>query len=262
MATQRRRVNSGMRHRRRSGQGSPVNGTGSKLIVMLAVVAAVIFSVAIFFKVRAVEVSGNSIYDSQTVSQASGLEVGDNLLAVNKARVAGKIRAALPYVEQVRIARVLPDTIVLEITESDAVFSVKSDSGQNWLMSFSGRLLEQVTGDAATAHPAVTGFTVTQPETGAQAKSQNAENLSAALTVLKALDGTGLATKVSKLDVSKPYDTVLWYTDQYEVRLGGVEQMDYKIEYLLAVLQQLTQYQTGTIDLAFREEKVARFIPW
>lgn len=229
---------------------------------MLVIVAVVIFSVAIFFKVHSVEVHGNSIYDSQTVAAASGLESGDNLLAVNKARVAGKIKAALPYVEQVRIARVLPDTIVLEVTESDAVFSVKSDSGQSWLMSFSGKLLEQVTGEAASKHPTVTGFTITNPEIGAQAKSQNVENLSAALTLLKELDGTGLATKVSKLDVSKPYDMVLWYTDQYEILLGGVEQVDYKIQYLLAVLQQLTQYQTGTIDLTFKEEKVARFIPW
>ena len=103
---------------------------------------------------------------------------------------------------------------------------------------------------------------MSDPAPGEIAKSENAENLTGALTLLKELDGTGLAQKVSKLDASKPFDLILWYTDQYEIKLGGSDQMDYKVQYLLAVLEQLTQYQTGTIDLTFREEKVARFIPW
>ena len=260
MAARKRKRNTQLRRRRST---APVrSGAGTRLLIMLTVVAVVIFSIAIFFRVQTVEVQGNSVYDSQTVIGASGLERGDNLLAVNKASVAGKIKAALPYVEQVRIARVLPDTIVLEVAESDAVFSVKSDSGENWLMSFSGKLLEQVTASAAAKHPSITGFAVSDPAPGEIAKSENAENLTAALTLLKELDGTGLAQKVSKLDASKPYDLILWHTDQYEIKLGGSDQMDYKIQYLLAVLEQLTQYQTGTIDLTFREEKVARFIPW
>ena len=265
MATQRRRnpVNTRRRTSSRRGRSMAVkSGVGRKLLMMLAVAAAVIFSVAIFFKVRTVEVQGNSVYDSQTVMDASGISAGDNLLAVNKAAVAGKLKAALPYVEQVRIARVLPDTIVLEVRESDAVFSVKADGGQNWLMSFSGRLLEQVTEETAQQHPSIVGFTVTGPEVGKQAMAENADALAAATSVLKQLQGTGIVEKVSKLDVSKPYDLILWYTDQYEIRLGGTDKMDYKVKYLLAVLEQLTDYQTGTIDLTFEQEKVARFIPW
>jgi len=237
-------------------------GTGKRLLVTAAVVFAVISGIAIFFKVHTVDVRGNSVYDSQTVEAASGISKGDNLLAVNKAAVAGKIKASLPYVEQVRVERVPPNKVLLEIKESAAVFTVRSDSGQNWLMSFSGKLLEQVPTAEADQHPAIAGFAVKNPEAGKQAAAENADALAAALVVLQQLEGTGLAEKASKVDVSKPYDIVLWYTDQYEVRLGGTEQMDYKIDYLLAVLEQLTQYQTGTIDLTFDEQKVARFIPW
>lgn len=265
MATQRRQKSTDPRRRHRSRRANNVRvktGIVGRLLTMLAVAAAVIFSVAIFFKVRTVEVQGNSVYDSQTVIEASGIAAGDNLLAVNKAAVAGKLKAALPYVEQVRIARVLPDTIVLEVVESDAVFTVQADGGQNWLMSFSGKLLEQVSAEQAGKHPAIQGFVVTNPEVGKQAAAENAEALAAALGILRQLQGTGLVDKASKLDVSKPYDMALWYTDQYEIRLGGADQLEYKIQYLLAVLEQLTQYQTGTIDLTFEEEKVARFIPW
>lgn len=262
MATQGRKQSHHSRRRRHRSHPRMRSGFLSRLLMMLAVVAAIVLSVAIFFQVKTVEVQGNSFYDSQAIISASGLGKGDNLLAVNKPAVAGRIKATLPYVEQVQIGRMLPDTIVLKVRESDAVFAVKADSGENWLMSFSGKILEQVSAEAAATHPAITGFVVTAPQPGAQATSENSENLSAALILLKELDGSGIAQKVSKLDVSKPYDIVLWYTDQYEIRLGGSDQMDYKVQYLFAVLEQLTQYQTGTIDLTFAEEKVARFIPW
>ena len=62
---------------------------------MLAVVAAIVFGVAIFFKVTTIEVQGNTLYSAEDVIAASGIEPGDNLLLVNKATTAGNILAAL-----------------------------------------------------------------------------------------------------------------------------------------------------------------------
>ena len=84
--------------RRPSTQRRPVStgsGMGAKLLIMAAVVAAVVFGVAIFFKVGRVEVQGNTIYSSEKIMEASGLELGDNLLTVSRARVAGNVKAEL-----------------------------------------------------------------------------------------------------------------------------------------------------------------------
>lgn len=259
MAAERRKSNRPTHHKRRR-RTSMGGGIGSKLLIMLAIVAAVVLSVVIFFRVQKLEVKGNSVYDTQSVIAASGLETGDHLL-FNKSTVAGRVKAALPYVEQVRIARILPDTVVLEIKESAAVFAVKADDGTTWLMSFSGKLLEPVDAAEAKNHPTMEGFTLAAPEPGEQAHSENTESFEAARTVLAALDGSGLADQITRVDVTKSFDIVLQYRDQFQVKLGGTDQMDYKIQYLAAVLEQLSQYQTGTIDLTFEEEKVARFIP-
>lgn len=247
--------------RRRNRRITSGTGIGSRLLVTLVVVAVVLLSIAIFFRVRTVEVRGNSIYSADAVIEASGLHEGDNLLAINKSAVAGQLKARLPYVEQVRVSRILPDRVVLEIRENDAAFTVRTDGGETWLMSFSGAMLEKVTGAAAREHPAVTGFTVTSPVAGQPAASAETENLAAALTVLSAMEGTGLADRITALDVTRTFDLTMTYSDQYQVKLGSSDQMEYKIQYLLAVLDQLSQYQTGTIDLTFEEEKVARFIP-
>ena len=235
---------------------------GVRLITMLIVVAACLFSVTIFFKVQQIRVQGNDLYDENTVVSASGIRIGDPMVTMNKTGIAGKIKAALPYAEQVRISRELPGTVVLEIRESSAIFSVQDESGAYWLVSFGGRVLEQVTEAAAQTHPLIIGFTLKNPAVGEEIRSENTENLNAARLLTAALEGTGVAKEATKLDVTKPYDIVLWYKDQYDVRFGGTDQLDYKAQYLMAVLEQLAEYQTGTIDLTFETEKVARFIPW
>ena len=62
----------------------PSSGVAVRLIIMLAVVAAIVFGVAIFFKVTTIEVQGNTLYSAEDVIAASGIEPGDNLLLVNK----------------------------------------------------------------------------------------------------------------------------------------------------------------------------------
>ena len=248
-------------HHRRSSL-RPDSKIGARLVTTLIVVAACLLSVMIFFKVQSIQVRGNDLYDADTVIAASGIRTGDPLVTMNKTAIAGKIEATLPYVEQVRIGRQLPGTVILEIRESSAVFSVQDAEGKYWLVSFSGKILEEVSELIAQTHPMIQGVTLKAPVVGEEAVSDNSENLNAAKLLTAALEGTGIAKEATKLDVTKPYDIVLWYKDQYDVRFGGTDQLEYKVQYLLAVLDQLAEYQTGTIDLTFETEKVARFIPW
>lgn len=246
------------KNRKKAPNISAGPGMGGKLLLTLAIAAAVVFGAAIFFRVRIVEVQGNAIYSAQSVAEASGICVGDNLLSVNKAAAAGKIRVALPYVEQVRVARILPDTVVLEVTESEAVFCVRDENGQAWLINFSGKVIEQ---SAAAAEPAVEGLLLRDPVPGLPAESENTESLNAAVSLLGFLRGTGLTDCIRSVDVSKPYDLTMEVDGRFTVKLGGSDLMEYKMQFLEEVLGRLDTYQKGTIDLTFDGEKVARFIP-
>ena len=64
---------------------------------------------------------------------------------------------------------------------------------------------------------------------------------------------------VASVNVEKEYDIIIWYDDRYEVKLGGTEQLDYKADYLLAILDSLSEYQAGTIDLTLSTDNKATF---
>ena len=131
-----------------AGKRRPGSGVGSRLLIMAAIVAAVIFGVAIFFKVNTVEVQGNAIYSAEEIRSASGIQKGDNLFTLNKEAAAGSIKASLPYVETVSIIRFLPDKTVIEVKESDAPFAVTTDTNTTWLINSVGKALEQISDSA------------------------------------------------------------------------------------------------------------------
>lgn len=247
---------------RAAGKARRVRSTAlGKLVIMLAVVAAVVFGVAIFFKVHTIEVQGGSIYSAEQIAEASQIRVGDNLLTVNKALAVGNIKAALPYVEEVSIARSLPDGIIIQVKESSLSFAVMTDTNAAWLISPGGRALERVEPATFEEQPHITGLLISSPTAGQTVSSSTPTALSAALNVLAELDGTGLLEHIRVIDVEKEYDIVLQYDERYEVLLGGTDDMDYKIRYLCSILDQLSEYQAGTIDLTQAAQKKATFQP-
>lgn len=243
---------------RRSQAGS---GMAGKLVIMAAIVAAVVFGVAIFFKVGRIEIQGNTIYADERIAEASGLEVGENLLMVNKAAVAGNVKAALPYVDQVSVGRVLPDTVVISVKESQQAFCAQTDTNTLWLISPSGKALERIDASLQAEYPQIIGLTLNNPAAGETVTAVNQTALDAVLELLSALDGTGIMEHVAQINVEKEYDIVLQYDDRYEIQLGSAERMDYKVRYLQAILEELSDYQAGTIDLTLTEANRAKFHP-
>ncbi len=250
-----------------------------RLTTVVAVVLAFTFGISIFFKVDSVKVAGNEKYSVRTVELASGIEKGDNLLTFGKAKASGKIMAALPYVESVRIGIKLPDTVNIEIKEVDAVYAIR-DGGDNWwLMSSLGRVVEKVEAGIADDYMQIFGVELQTPVPAQQAlafepQTQTdstgesteqplvtvpitvtaADKLTAALSILQYLEKEELFDNVVSLDVSSLGNIQLWYGQQYKVMLGDTSQLGYKIHLLNGAINGengLKEYDSGILDITF-----------
>lgn len=245
-----------------------------QLGIVMAVVMAVMLGLSVFFKVDKVMVYGNKAYSAWTIQEASGIESGERLLNINNAKASSKIKMALPYVDQVRIGINLPDTVNIYITEYDVAYSIQSQDGTWWLITSDGRVVEQTNGGTAGDYTKILGVVLDAPVVGEQAVAHQeiqvqtetddgeftieapvtvtaAEQLNAALTILESLEANDLVGEAASVDVTTISDIELMYGTRYKVRLGDINQMDYKISCVKSAVAQLGEYETGILDVSF-----------
>ena len=145
------------------------------LVTVAAVVLAIVMGMSIFFKVETVKVSGCNKYTPWDVSEASGVEIGSNLMTVSRAQISGNIISNLPYVDTVRVGIILPDTVNIEITELDVVYSIQDAAGNWWLMNADGKIVEGVDTVSAKGYTQVLGVRLESPSVGQQAVAHEEE---------------------------------------------------------------------------------------
>lgn len=237
---------------------SPLGRELLRLFVMILVVAVILVCAVLFFKVTDIQVSGSQIYTAGQVIGASGIAEGDSLLTIRRTSAAARIKVMLPYIENVKVSRYLPGSVVIEVTESGAAFSVEASDGTSWLINASGKLLEEA-GVGVADYPKLTGVRAKSPKAGQQIVTDEQENLAVAQQLLELLSESGLVSQITEVDVEKSYDVVIWYGHQYEIHLGGSDRLEYKLRYLLSIMDQLDSVRGGVIDLTLEEKDVAIF---
>lgn len=259
-----------------------------QLLTVVAVVLALLFGMSIFFKVGSTDgqipkvyVSGTNKYTPYDVVQAAGIKVGENLLTVRETEVSGRIMEQLPYVTKVRVRIKLPDTVNIEIVETDVTYSVEAADGTWWLIRADGKVLEKTNAAEAELTTKVIGVKLASPVVGEQAvafepeqpkpeENQQtdetqatqatqalqpvitaAEQLTTLLEILQNLESNSIIGSVVSVDVSNLNGISLWYGDRYDVYLGDRTRIDFKISSMIAAINQMKSYQTGKLDVSF-----------
>ena len=240
------------------------------IVISIAVVLAVVFGMAIFFKVDAnkILVAGNNKYSVAQIVDACGIKDGENLFSVSEARVSTCIIDRLPYVKQVRVGIKLPDTVKIEIEELEVVYSVEDSGGAWWLIRSDGRVIEQTNSAEAQQYTRLLGVKITevvagepamawQPESAEQEGEtapitvRETERLLTACTILEYLEDNGIIGELASVDVSNLGDIQLWYGEKYQILLGDTLELNYKIRTLRSTLDQMGDYQSGVLDISF-----------
>ena len=210
-----------------------------RLVTVAAVVLAIVMGMSIFFKVETVKVSGCNKYTPWDVSEASGVEIGSNLMTISRAQISGNIISNLPYVDTVRVGIILPDTVNIEITELDVVYSIQDAAGNWWLMNADGKIVEGIDTVSAKGYTQVLGVRLESPAVGQQAVAQEEE-----LTTIPLVDPEAEAGQTDET-TEPPQETLDETTPTIAVGITGAE----RLNTVMTVLKELSNNSiTGQID--------------
>ena len=231
-----------------------------KLLTFVVICTAIAVALTLFFKVEDITVTGNDRYTQQQIIDASGIETEDNMFLMNKYAVSDQITSTLPYIETVQIRRALPDGLIIAVTECSAPAAVQH-GGKAWLLSTQCRIVDSKPAAAATGYAQVLGLTLTEAAVGSELTVAEESAASAALLrqLLPYLAQKGMLGDVQTIDLSDESLLVLRYLDRFDVTLRRDADLNYKLSYLLAVVERLEVNEKGRIDMT--QEDRASFIP-
>jgi len=239
-----------------------------RLVSVAAVVIALVLGISVFFKVDKVTVSGNDKYGAWDIREASGIEIGDNLLTFSRAKASGKIIKTLPYVKSVRIGIKLPDTVMIDVVEFEVTYQVEARDGSWWLVSSDGKAVEKLETGVSDGYTKLIGVRIEVPEAGSAVKAMEmpaqtdeagaeipitvtaAQRLSTALDIAQYLERNGIIGEAASIDVSAPGDLRVWYGERFRVMLGDSTQLSFKIASLKNIIDNMADYAGGELDLS------------
>ncbi len=249
----------------------------SAILVAFAILAGCI----VFFKVSHVEVyvrdgDGNTSpiaatdrYTEEEIVEASGVHIGDNLLLLNKNQAVIGILNRLPYVSSVSMHKRLPGTLVLTISESEAMAAIQTGKQSWWLVDVNGKLLQQAAGSQSCM--VVKGLTLVDPRSGeiiqvpdgvssgdgsqGTVPSQQLQKDSL-LKVLHPLQDYDLQQHIRSVDLTSESELVLDYEGRIKVKIPLESNFDYKIKYFAKILTEYVDVKwsdkdTGTLDMTY-----------
>ena len=251
-------------------RGRKTKRRGYGFVIVIVFILVAVLSISLFFKIDTIKVEGNSNVDTESIIGASGIKIGNNLFFLNKYKAARKVLEASPWIEELKIFRRVPGTIVIEVTEAKAVCVIEH-KGTYWMMSSSGRLVESAGEKTDDKMPIVIGVTLVDPDE----ESRDAITLSAAdagkkenmIELLNGLNECEMLADVTEIDIEKVNEIHFSYLGRFNVNFGAITgenraaSVKHRLDALSASIGQLESDAEGTLDVSFSIDSAVHFIP-
>ena len=257
------------------------------LAMLLCVIAAGIYlTVTMLFKINTIEVrtadgvvSEAGGYSSEQILQALGVQKEENIFSFDPAAKAAALEKVFPMLEDIRVERDYPSTVVVRVAEAQPAYAMQTAKG--WLTLSAGLKILAADSAQPTGLPTLYGGepvfsdpgeqlcfeeetpadSSTASESASDAASASAaveeeagdKRLEALSTLLTALDTVGMRGDVTRIEFADPEEMAFLYQDRISVRLGTLNELDYKLKLARHVLlnedgKGCAATDTGTLD--------------
>ena len=164
-------------------------------IVVGVIIAAIVFSLSNFFTADTIEVQGNKYFTDEEISNMAHASTGRNIIyKLNKGSML-KYLEKNPYIEEARVYRKLPSTIVINVKERMQVAALTY--GDRFLIIDNNGTLLRIT-KTKPKLTIVTGFKVKKVKLGEDVEVNKPELFNKLLTLFKSMEkGDVYFTKIN-----------------------------------------------------------------
>ena len=243
----------------------------------------VYLTVTMLFKINTLEVAvdGEVVqevggYSSAEILQALGVHAEENIFSFDPAEKAAALEKQFPLLENIRVERDYPNTVVVRTNAATAVYAMQTSSG--WLSLSAGlKILDKDSaqpgliilcgGEPVSTTPgtqlefetgpsgASSGSAASDSAASSEAGPPTDKRLESLNTLLTALDSSELGADVTRIEFEDPEQMAFLYQGRISVLLGTLNELDYKLRLAKYVLlnedgKGCSPTDTGMLDLS------------
>ena len=254
------------------------------LALLLCVIGVGVYlTVTMLFKINTLEVAvdGEVVqevggYSSAEILQALGVHAEENIFSFDPAEKAAALEKQFPLLENIRVERDYPNTVVVRTNAAAAIYAMQTSSG--WLSLSAGlKILDKDSaqpdliilcgGEPVSTTPGTqlefeTGPSSVSSDSAASDSTASSEagpptdkRIESLNTLLTALDSSELGADVTRIEFEDPEQMAFLYQGRISVLLGTLNELDYKLRLAKYVLlnedgKGCSPTDTGMLDLS------------
>lgn len=207
------------------------------VVFIIAALIGVVLSLTVLFKITSVNVvKPGKIYGTQDIINASGLEIGDNILTTKFDDAEQRIEKILPYVLDAKISKNILGKVNITVTDDKAEVIFAANNGYA-LADVNGKVLEVL-----KEKPENCKYKVLKTKKKANAvpgeefKFINDAEKTLFNKICEALKKAGIFDDVTAIDFSEVTNIKIVYKDRLRIKVGNIDDIDRKLQSAIRVI--------------------------
>lgn len=219
---------------------------------LIAVVAIfIIVCLNLFFKVSHIETVGTARYVADDILAYTDVEKGMSLFAVSDRDFEG-VSQHLAYVEDIKVTRKFPDTVVINVIEAEPVY-VSELYGEYFILSDEYRVLDRVFRKEDFAELALIELVLPEIDSaivGADVEFSALVSKKYVTAYVDALEASPLYSKATAFDLRDRFNLAMIAKGIYLINLGNGDELGTKLTAVAGMLDHsvLSDGVPATID--------------
>lgn len=215
-----------------------------KVVILLGIIiGAIVFATCSpIFNIQEIQVLNTNRVSSDTIISLSGINKGENIFRFVSTKAMNNIKQNA-YIEDVKIKRVIPNKVQIEITEREPKFSIPV-LGEFAYINTQGYILEVTQNELNL--PVIYGVNTTEEniKAGNRICEDDLLVLETILKIMSIMKDNQIDSKVTNIDITNKNDYIIYMQEEKKtIHLGDASDLSNKILYVIAIMEQEKEHE-------------------
>jgi cell division protein FtsQ len=206
-------------------------------LIILIITAITLFLLSPIFSIENISIKNNEKLSQEEIISLSQIEKGTNLFKIRNAEIKNNIKENA-YVDEVKVNRILPNTIEITVTERQVAYLLEYGSSYAYIDE-QGYILE-ISSENITDKIKIRGYKTTEDNIKPRNRliKEDLNKLNDVAIITDTAKNSGINAQITSINIENQNEYSLYMeSEKKTVHIGSISNLDTKMLYLQVMLE-------------------------